>query len=67
MSGAGQVGTVAARRCPVKTRQREEETLPVPVITTGDLEVLTRRIAALESLVGCLLWFAVARDERRAS
>jgi hypothetical protein len=44
-----------------------EDTLPVPVITTGDIEVLTRRVAALESLVGCLLWFAVARVERRDS
>jgi hypothetical protein len=51
----------------VKIRQREEETLPVPVITTLDIDVLTRRVAALESPVGCLLWFAVAKDERRAS
>jgi hypothetical protein len=49
----------------VKIRQREEETLPVPVITTGDIEILTRRVAALESLMGSLLWFAVARRERR--
>ena len=49
----------------MKIRQREEETLPlpVPVITTGAIEILTRRVAALESLMGSLLWFAVARRD----
>jgi hypothetical protein len=52
----------------VKIRQREEEATPSPVAVlnaTGDVEVLTRRVAALESLAASLLWFAVARGERR--
>ena len=49
----------------MKIRQREKGILPLPVIDpAGDLEVLTRRVAALEALVGCLLW-AVARCEPR--
>ncbi len=51
----------------MKIRQREEETLPlpVPVITTGNIEILTRRVAALESLMASLLWLAAARREPR--
>ena len=46
----------------MKNRQREEKTLPFPAITTArDVEILTRRVAALESLVGSLLWLAVGR------
>jgi hypothetical protein len=45
----------------------QQETLPLPVIDpAGDIEILTRRVAALERLVGCLLW-AMAKGERRAS
>jgi hypothetical protein len=53
-------------RCPVKIRQREEGTLPLPVpIATEDIEALSRRVAALETLVGCLLW-VMAKGERRS-
>jgi hypothetical protein len=55
----------AAGRCPVKIRQREEGTLPLPVMDPADIEVLTRRVAALESITASLLWLAVARREPR--
>jgi hypothetical protein len=42
----------------------EEDAWPAAVIAAGDIEVLSRRVAALESLVGCLLW-AVTRHELR--
>lgn len=50
----------------MKIRQREEGTLPLPVpIATEDIEALSRRVAALETLVGCLLW-VMAKGERRS-
>ena len=57
----------------MRTRQREEATLPLPVpITTEDIEVLARRIAALErrtaslrSICASLLWLALTRREPR--
>ena len=50
----------------MKITQREKGTLPLPVMDpTGDLEVLARRVAALEALVGCLLWAVARREPRR--
>ena len=51
----------------MKIQQREKGTLPlpVPVITTEDLDVLTRRVESLESLTASLLWLHVARREPR--
>lgn len=55
----------------MKIHQREEATLPLPVITAGDLEILARRVAVLErrtaslrSICASLLWLALTRRER---